>query len=59
MLQFDGNSTTALYNVRKDKLLKENLVKKLPATVEPMEKELKAIIQDYMQRMMNDKLVTE
>jgi phosphoglycerol transferase MdoB-like AlkP superfamily enzyme len=59
MLQFDGNSAVALYNVREDKLLKENLVEKSPAIVQQMEKELKAIIQDYMQRMLNNKLVVE
>ena len=59
MLQFDGNAAKALYNVREDKLLKENLVDKLPATVQQMEKELKAIIQQYMYRMMNNKLVAE
>jgi hypothetical protein len=59
MLQFDGNAATALYNVREDKLLKENVVEKLPSTVEQMEKELKAIIQQYMHRMLNNKLVAE
>ena len=59
MLQFDGNAATALYNVREDKLLKENVVEKLPATVEQMEKGLKAIIQQYMHRMLNNKLVAE
>ena len=59
MLQFDGYAATALYNVREDKLLKENVVEKLPATVEQMEKELKAIIQQYMHRMLNNKLVAE
>ena len=59
MLQFDGNNTTALYNVREDKLLKNNLVETLPTVVQPMERELKAIIQDYMHRMLNNKLVTE
>lgn len=59
MLQFDGNNTTALYNVRKDELLKDNLVIKLPTIVQTMERELKAIIQDYMHRMLNDKLTTK
>ncbi|MBE6302662.1 MAG: LTA synthase family protein [Bacteroidales bacterium] len=59
MLLFDGGKAVALYNIRKDKLLKDNLVEKLPAIVQPMEKELKAIVQDYMHRMLNNKLVTE
>ncbi|MBQ5662994.1 MAG: sulfatase-like hydrolase/transferase [Bacteroidaceae bacterium] len=59
MLQFDGSNSVALYNVRKDKLLKENLVEELPTVVQTMEKELKAIIQDYMQRMLGNDLVIE
>ena len=59
MLQFDGNAAKALYNVREDKLLKENLVEKLPATAQQMKRELKAIIQQYMQRMLNNKLISE
>jgi phosphoglycerol transferase MdoB-like AlkP superfamily enzyme len=57
MLQFDGQRPTALYDVRNDKLLKENLVGKLPQQ-QQMEREVKAIIQQYMTRMLNDGLVT-
>lgn len=59
MLQFDGNNSTTLYNVREDKLLKNNIVKDLPTIVQQMESELKAIIQDYMWRMLNNKLIAE
>ncbi len=56
MLQFDGNKSTALYNIKTDRLLKENLIDTVPNQTE-MEHQLKAIIQQYMQRINNDQLV--
>ena len=56
LLQFDGNTTRAVYNFKTDRLLKDNLVGKVPQQ-EAMEHQLKAIIQQYMQRMNNDNLV--
>ena len=55
MLQFDGEKTVAMYAFKTDVLLKENLVGKVPQQ-ESMEKELKAIIQQYMERMNHDEL---
>ena len=56
LLQFDGTKAIALYAFKSDKLLKNNLLGKVAAQ-QPMEEELKAIIQQYMTRMSNDKLV--
>ena len=56
MLQFDGDKSKALYNVRNDRLLEHNLIGTLPQQ-EQMERELKAVIQQYMSRMLNDNLV--
>ena len=56
MLQFDGSKTTALYRFKTDPLLKENLVGKLPEQQE-MELFLKAIIQQYMSRMNENRLL--
>ncbi len=56
LLQFDGNTTRAIYNYREDRLLKNNLLGKVPQQ-SMMEHQLKAIIQQYMQRMNNDQLV--
>ncbi len=56
MLQFDGEKSKALYNVRTDKLLDHNLIGTQPQQ-EQMEREVKAVIQQYMSRMLNDKLV--
>ena len=55
MLQFDGEKTVAMYAFKTDVLLKENLVGKVPQQ-ESMEKELKAMIQQYMERMNHDEL---
>ena len=56
MLQFDGNKTTAVYRFKTDKLLKDNLVGKLPEQ-QPMEQFLKALIQQYMSRMNENRLL--
>jgi phosphoglycerol transferase MdoB-like AlkP superfamily enzyme len=55
----DEGSMKAVYNYKKDALMKHNLIgKKIPEAAE-MEKELKAVIQSYMQRMINDQLIWE
>ena len=56
MLQFDGSKTTAVYRFKTDKLLRENLVGRLPEQ-QPMEQRLKAIIQQYMSRMNENRLL--
>ena len=55
LLQFDGNNVVALYNYRKDKLLKHNL-KNDTVTVNQMTKYLKAVLQSINERMKNDEL---
>ena len=55
LIQFDGRETKAIYRFREDSLLKHNLLQSHPQPV--LEKELKAIIQSYMQRMNGDELV--
>ena len=54
MLQFDGEQTKAVYALN-DSLMQHNLVGKMPQQVQ-MERELKAIIQQYMSRMTQDRL---
>ena len=56
MLQFDGTKTTAVYRFKTDPLLKENLVGRLPQQQE-MELFLKALIQQYMSRMNENRLL--
>lgn len=56
MLQFDGKKSIAFYNYIKDRLLKNNLLNTLPVQND-MESELKSIIQQYMERMNQNRLV--
>lgn len=56
LLQFDGEKTVGLYDYRSDRLLKHNLAVTNPAQP-AMEKKLKAIIQQYMKRMNENRLV--
>ena len=56
MLQFDGDKTTAVYRFKADPLLKENLVGRLPEQ-QGMEQFLKALIQQYMSRMNDNRLL--
>ncbi|KAA6346386.1 Lipoteichoic acid synthase 1 [termite gut metagenome] len=57
LLQFDGKKTTAVYRFKTDILLKENILEEIDVSVrQKMEDELKAIIQQYMERMVNNEL---
>ncbi len=51
----DGQKSSGLYAFKKDRLLQHNLLGKLPAQLE-MEKRLKAFIQQYNNRMINNQL---
>lgn len=55
LLQFDGKATRAVYNYKTDRMLRNNLIGTLPEQ-STMERHLKAIIRQYMQRMNNDAL---
>lgn len=55
LLFSDGQKTTAVYEFKKDRLLKNNLAGKLALQPE-MEKRLKAFIQQYNNRMINNQL---
>ena len=54
LMQFDGKQVTALYNYRRDPLLQQSL----PADQAPEEmvRYLKAFVQQYIYRMINNKL---
>ena len=54
VLQFDGQQTKAVYALN-DSLMQHNLLGKVPQQPQ-MERELKAIIQQYMTRMTQDRL---
>lgn len=56
LLQFDGKKSIALYKFREDNMLKKNLIMQESAIVVEMEKKLKAIIQQYNNRMADNNL---
>ena len=55
VLQFDGKQTKGVYQLT-DRLMQHNLKGKVPQQAQ-MERELKAIIQQYMMRMTKNKLL--
>ncbi|MCR5130213.1 MAG: sulfatase-like hydrolase/transferase [Prevotella sp.] len=55
IMQFDGKKTTAVYSLA-DSLMTHNLVGKVSQQAQ-MERELKAIIQQYMERMTQNRLI--
>lgn len=57
VIQFDGQQMKAIYNYKTDWLLRHNLLGKNIPEILSMERQLKAIIQTYMQRMVNNQLV--
>lgn len=57
VLQFDGTQTKGIYKLT-DVLMQHNLRGHVPVQAK-MEHELKAIIQQYMYRMVNDKLMAK
>ena len=59
LLQFDGIKSVGLYDVKKDRVVIKNLIDQLPDTVQAMEIELKAFVQQYKNRMVDDNLTME
>ncbi len=56
-LLYDGDKSIGLYNIRTDKLLKHNLLNTSPQIVIKLENKLKAILQSYNNRLINNDLV--
>ena len=56
VLQFDGQKTTGMYALT-DSLMERNRAGEIPHLQQPMERELKAVIQQYMERMTQDRLL--
>jgi phosphoglycerol transferase MdoB-like AlkP superfamily enzyme len=59
LLMFDGKRTVSLYNFKLDKLLKKDLKAEQPERVQELEQYIKAIIQQYNNRMVEDRLVVD
>jgi hypothetical protein len=54
VLQFDGNKTINLYDFKNDSLLTTNLAGKATEKEQQLENRLKAFIQDYNHRLINN-----
>ena len=55
VLQFDGHNVVALYNYKKDRLLKYNLLSDT-TRANSMTRYIKAVLQSINERMKNDEL---
>ena len=59
-IEFDGQQVTAAYQYRTDPLLKQNVVGTMPQdTLQQMTRQMKSVIQQYMQRMNRNQLTIE
>jgi phosphoglycerol transferase MdoB-like AlkP superfamily enzyme len=59
LLVFDGTTSLGLYNFKKDKLIEHNILAENKAIADRMEQKIKAIIQQYNNRLIEDKMTTE
>ncbi len=59
LLIFDGSKTLGLYNFKEDVMLTKNLQGQMPEREMEMQRRLKAIIQQYNTRMIDDSLVVK
>jgi hypothetical protein len=57
LMQFDGRRALALYNFKTDRMQQENIIKQYPDVVKAMERKMRAIIQQYNNRMVDNNLV--
>ena len=56
ILQFDGEKVVGFYNLKKDYFMKDNLKGKLPQIEKKYSDKLKAFVQDYANRMIENRL---
>ncbi len=56
LLKFDGQKAIGLYDFKRDSVLSTNLLQQYPDTVKIMERKIKAIIQQYNNRMVENRL---
>ena len=58
LVQYDGENVTGVYNYQTDRYVKDNLAQTIdPEEIAPMLDYLKAFIQQYIHRMVNNELV--
>jgi phosphoglycerol transferase MdoB-like AlkP superfamily enzyme len=56
ILQFDGEKSIGLYNIKTDMLMQNNLLEALPEVTAMYEQKLKAILQSYTTRLSKNQL---
>ena len=56
LIRFDGEKSVALFNLTTDSLLEHNQLGKNPVTDHVMEQKIKAVIQQYNNRLLNNSL---
>jgi phosphoglycerol transferase MdoB-like AlkP superfamily enzyme len=56
LLRFRNEKPTGLFNYKKDRLLKNNLITNPPVNIQPMLQKLKAFIQQYKNRLIENRL---
>ena len=60
VLQFDGNQVTSAFAFRTDSTFSHDVLNSMPqATLDLMQRHMKSIIQQYMQRMTTDNLIVK
>ncbi len=57
MIQFDGTRVKAMYDFKHDVMLRHNVARQHPQLLQAMERRLKAMIQQYMSRMNENRLI--
>jgi phosphoglycerol transferase MdoB-like AlkP superfamily enzyme len=57
LLVFDGTRTIGLYNYQQDQLMQNNIMQAHPDMVKFMENKIKGVIQQYNNRMIEDRLI--
>ena len=57
LLRFDGKSPIGLYSFREDVMLNNNLLNKEPGVVSRMTVKIKAILQQYNNRLIRNQMV--
>lgn len=56
LLIFNGQQSMGLYNFKKDKMIEKNILNEYPDITGKMEQKIKAIVQQYNNRMIEDRL---
>jgi phosphoglycerol transferase MdoB-like AlkP superfamily enzyme len=59
ILQFDGVTSVGLYNIKTDKMMSKDILAEFPQVGELMQRKVRALIQQYNNRMIADKLTAE